>query len=252
MKVTERKPLILSYEPHLNSPRLILAWERIGYVGIRSISYLKDKLAAREFGILEPCNFYNMEIPVKEGIIELPESRQGKFYYWENTNGADLIFYAGGREPPKKRYEYASLILEAAERLGVRELYTVCAIASPGFKKDDPKVYGVVNDASLNHTLEEYQVIPLESVGLTRVSFYENRGALKVVQYPMPEKKMSLTSMNALLLSLAKERKLPGVYLLAEISPYALNISNPGSSRAVLQVLTNMLNITLDLTGMSS
>ena len=57
--------------------------------------------------------------------------------------------------------------------------------------------------------------------------------------------------MNALLLSLAKKEGILGIYLLAEVQPYAIKVANPKSSKAVLKVLTAMQNLDIDITGIN-
>jgi len=82
-------------------------------------------------------------------------------------------------------------------------------------------VFGVVNDAKLVPYLEQYPVTMIQE--------------------------RDLTSMNAVLLSLARERGLQGIYLLGEVPPYAAGRANPKSCRAVLQVLNALLGLDIDL-----
>lgn len=50
---------------------------------------------------------------------------------------------------------------------------------------------------------------------------------------------------------MAKERDIEGVCLLGEVPAYAIQIANPGASYAVLEVLTRMLGIDIELTELS-
>jgi hypothetical protein len=208
-------------EPLLKNPRLVLAWGCIGQVGIEAVTYLRDKLGAQEFAYIEPYDFYNPAIKVENGLVRELEFPQSRFYSWENNASDDLIFFIGEREPVQGRYEYANLLLEVGQRFRVPRIYTVCAFPSPISHTAEPRVFGVVNDANLVPYLEHYSVTMI------------------------PER--DLTSMNALLLGLAKERGIQGIYLLGEVPPYATTRANPKSCRAVLQVLTAMLGLGIAL-----
>ncbi len=59
---------ILSSEPDLRDPSLIIGLPDVGYVGLRVIDYLKSKLGAEEFGHIEPA-------PVLDGPMGVGEER---------------------------------------------------------------------------------------------------------------------------------------------------------------------------------
>ena len=213
--------LKIDRQPLLKNPRLVLAWGCIGQVGIEAVTYLRDKLGAEEFGHIEPYDFFDPAIEVENGLVAKPEFPQSRFYSWENSDGDDLILFIGEREPLLGRYEYANLLLEVGQRFGAPGIYTICAFPSPISHTAEPGVFGVVNDAKLVPYLEQYSVTMI------------------------PER--DLTSVNALVLALAGERGLPGIYLLGEVPPYATGRANPKSCRAVLQVLTTMLGLDIAL-----
>ncbi len=197
-----------------------MAWGCIGEVGIEVLTYLKDKLGAGEFGEIEPYDFFDVSVAVKDGLVEL-EFPRSRLYSWESREGEDLILLIGDREPPMARYEYANFLLDVAEQFAVERIYTVCAFPSSVSHTAEPRVFGVVNDAKLVKYLEQHEV---NGVG-----------------------ERDLTSMNALLLGLAQQRGFQGIYLLAEVPLYAVKRENPKSSRAVLKVLTTMLGIDIDM-----
>lgn len=57
-----------------------------------------------------------------------------------------------------------------------------------------------------------------------------------------------IAGMNGLLLSVAKERDMKGICLLGETPRYLSDMGNPIASQAVLQVLTKILEIEIDMT----
>ena len=63
----------------------------------------------------------------------------------------------------------------------------------------------------------------------------------------MPMTEGSIGGLNGLLLGVARQRGMEGVCLLGEMPIYATRIANPKASQAVLEVLTRMLGIVIDL-----
>jgi proteasome assembly chaperone (PAC2) family protein len=226
MKALAKPPLKLYKQPKLKGSRLVVAWGCIGEVGIEGAIYLRDKIDAREFAEIEPYDFFDVPTLVRDGLIQKLEFPESRFYYWKNSKGGDLIICIADYEPPKLRYEYAELILDLAQRFKVERVYTICAFPSPVHHDEEPRVFGVINNAKLVSYLKRYNVILLEE--------------------------RNLTSMNALLLSLAKKRNIQGVYLLSEVPSYTTEITNPKSCQAVLRVLTAMLGLQIDMTEISA
>lgn len=214
-------PLKLYKEPSLKSPRLVLAWGCIGQVGIEALTYLRDTLGAEEFGQIEPCDFFDFSVEVRDGLVAEIGFPQSRLYYWKNKEGDDLILFIGDREPPWRRYEYADLLLEVGERFRAQSIYTLCAFPSLISHTAEPGVFAVVNDAKLVEYMEQYHITVV--------------------------RERNLTSLNALLLSLARKRGLQGIYLLGEVPSYATKRSNPKSCKAVLRVLTAMLGVKIDM-----
>jgi proteasome assembly chaperone (PAC2) family protein len=224
MRAEMELPLKLYKKPRLKSPTLVAAWGCVGQVGIGAATYLRDKLRAEEFGEIEPYDFFDVPTPVKRGIIEPLVFPETKFYYWKDGKGADLIICMADYEPHHARYEYADLILELAVQFKIKKIYTICAFPTPIHHAAQPKVIGAVNDAKLLKYLEKHHIPPMDD--------------------------RDLTSINALLLALARQREIQSIYLLSEVPSYAMEMANPRSSQAVLRVLTAMLGIDIDMREM--
>ncbi|HIP96879.1 MAG TPA: hypothetical protein EYH32_06655, partial [Anaerolineae bacterium] len=77
----------------------------------------------------------------------------------------------------------------------------------------------------------------------TNVQLVEYLKAYKV----MPMGEGSIGGLNGLLLGVARQRGMEGVCLLGEMPIYATRIANPKASRAILEVLTKMLGLEIDL-----
>ena len=225
MKTLAKPPLKLYKRPKLKGARLVVAWGCIGEVGIEGVTYLRDKIGATEFAEIEPYDFFDVPIQVEEGVIQKLEFPESKFYYWKNRKGDDLIICIADYEPSRLRYEYAELILDVAQQFKVGKVYTICAFPSPIHHDEEPRVFGVVNNAKLIRYMKQYDVTLLGE--------------------------RSLTSMNAILLGLARKRNIRGIYLLGEVPSYTTEIANPKSCQAVLRVLTAMLDLYIDMSEIS-
>lgn len=213
----------LQKEPKLNSPYLVAAWPGMGNVALKATTYLREKLRAEEFGEIEAGGFfYPVSASIKGNVIEIPKFPKSKFYYWiDSRSFHDLVIFLGEAQPsPEKEYEFACEILDLVGKFGVKRVYTFAAMPSVMEHTNKPKVWGVVTHPSLAKDLRDYGVSLM------------NEG--------------QISGMNGLLLAVAKERGFQGICLLGELPYYTIQIENPKSSKAVLEILCKMLGIEVD------
>lgn len=153
---------ILSSEPELRDPRLIIGMPDVGYVGLRVIDFLKSKLRAEEFGRIEPQRFSAVPwVSVKNGVLEGLELLRNGFSFWKNTaGGSDLVLFRS-EQPTARPYEYVEAILDVAQHVGVRRVYIVGSFGAVGVTHlEPPGVLGVVNMPHLTELLVESGVQP--------------------------------------------------------------------------------------------
>ena len=210
-------------KPILKNPIMVAGWPGIGYVAIGAVRYLLRKLDAKLFAEIEPFTFFTYEgVAVRGGIARLPRLPESKFHYFKSDTGNDLIIFVGEAQPHGKgSEELADILLDVAEEFDVKRIYTAAAFPTSMDHKEEPKVWAVTNDELLLSLLINYNVRLL--------------------------KQGSIAGLNGLLLGFAKERKIGGICLLGETPIYTVNIENPKSSKAVLEVLTKMLGIEIDM-----
>jgi len=222
MKKRKEEVFKIYKEPKLANPCLVAAWPGIANVALGAASYLRGKLGAEEFAEIEPLSFFDLSGVFIEGnLIQSPKLPRSKFYYWKRREtGGDLIIFVGEAQPTSQGYEFANKILDLAQRFGVREVFTFAAALIPQFK-EKPRVWAAATDSQI---LSE-----LEGRGLVlKSNFY-------------------IAGMNGLLLSVAKERGMKGTCLLGETPRYLSEVGNPIASQAVLEVLTKILKIEIDM-----
>jgi hypothetical protein len=209
-------------QPKLTNPSLVAAWPGVGNVALGAARYLAEKLEAKEFAEIEPLSFFDFNaVSFVDDLIQpsiLPES---KFYYWKNKQAkGDLIILLGEAQPTSQNYEFANCVLDVAQCFAVKRAYTFAGALISHFTKQ-PKVWGAATHPELLTELEHHGVV-------LRGDFH-------------------ISGMNGFLLSVAKERGMEGICLLGEIPQQLGEIENLAASRAVLNTLTNILGIEIDM-----
>lgn len=221
-----KKDIKLYKQPHPKACDMVAAWPGIGNVSLIVAQYLKDKLPAEEIGEILPFNFFDpIGVVVRDNVIETPQFPESKFYYWQNpSTGKDIVLFIGEEQPGFKGYELAHCVLDVAQKFKVGRIYTCAAAIARIHHTEPPRVWGVATDRKLIPDLKKYEVVL--------------RGDLHIA------------GLNGLFLGVAKERGMEGVCLLGEVPAYATRIPNPKASLAILQVLTKILIINIDLSGL--
>jgi len=202
-------------KPSLRNPTLIAAWPGMGMLARMSADYLIQQLDAKQFAeIRSPSN----DIYFKDGMGELSQYRH-RFYYY-NGKQSDLIVCSGEIQPQSLSaiQQLANQVLDVAEEFGAKRVYTFAAVPNPHDVK--PRVFGVVNKPELREFLRENSVQLVSGDG-------------------------RITGLNGLLIGIAQQRKIEGICLLCEIR--YLDIPQPRSVQAVLNTLTKILGIKIDM-----
>jgi proteasome assembly chaperone (PAC2) family protein len=207
--------------PELRRPYMIAAWSGMGAVALLAANYLRQELDATFFGEIDPLGFFSpSQVLIQDGLVQEPEFPEHKFYFWRGGEAHDLVILVG-TEQPDDIYGMAVQVLDAAHRLGVERIYTAAALATFMHHAQDPMVWGTATHRPLLVEMQHYGIQILEQG--------------------------TISGLNGLLLSIARERGMEGICLLGEIPIYASQIVNPKTTRAVLQALSAMLGIRVNL-----
>lgn len=211
-----------SKEIKAKKPYMVAAWPGIGNVSLLAINYLKERLKVEEFAEIEPYEFFDPSgVVVNSNIVETPRFPQSKFYFCTKKGAKhDIIFFLGEAQPSLRSYDFAQRIVEVAKKLKVKRIFTCAAAVVRMPYAQTPKVWAVATHPSLVDELKQYDV--------------EMKGDFII------------SGLNGLLLGVAKEKGLEGICLLGEVPFYAGRVENPRASLAVLQVLSQMLDVGVD------
>ncbi len=207
---------------------LIASWPGIGNVSLIIAKYLQEKLKAVEIGYIEPFNFFDpIGVMVKDNVVEAPQFPENKFYYYRNPDAPrDLLLFIGDEQPAAKGYELAGFIMDACQHMRVKRVFTCAAAIVQMHHTEAVHVWAAATDKKLVEELKAYNVILKGQV--------------------------QIAGLNGLFLGVAREKGMDGVCLLGEVPSYATRIPNPKAALAIIEVLSEMLKLKIDLSELRS
>ncbi len=213
--------------PRLKKPYLIVAWPGMGEVAFKAASYLVEQFKAVEFADIQPENFFYLTgSVVAGGLLSAPELPKSKFYFWKNKKGKnDLIIFLSNAQPDLAQAEtYSKKILQVAKAFGADTIVSFASMPQAIEHTQDPSVWFAATSTELSNSLKKLNLNSLTDG--------------------------QISGMNGLLLGIAKREGLKGFCLLGEIPLYTIQIENPKASAAVLGVLSKVLGINIDSSGL--
>ena len=221
----EMEEIVFFKEPKLRDPYLIAAWPGMGGVAIIAAKYLIEKLKAEELGFISPEEFFELNgVYVQDSVVKDFQFPENKLYFAEGKGSRDWIIFTGESQPAANGYLLANFVLDVAEKFDVKRVHTFAAAPTHIHHTKKPRVSAAVTNSELLSELALYNINQL--------------------------KEGSISGMNGLLLGAAKHRNIEGICLLGEIPVYTTHIANPRSSKAVLEALTQISDLEIDLNDM--
>ncbi len=230
---------VLYEEPQMEEPVLICSWSGIGNIGLVAVDTLQGQVSAKEMGEIEPWYFFDpRKATVKDGHLHELEFPKSKFYY-QNLPQKNAVFFVGEEQPGQmgkmhasgeKAYQMASMVLDVAEKMGIKKIYTSGACVAAVHHQVKPRVIAV---ASSDKLLQETKTIPnVYSMGEAT-----EEGGEGVI-----------TGLNGLLLAMAKKRGLEAACLMGEIPDWLSRapFPYPRASQSVMEAFSHLLGANLD------
>jgi len=207
----------------LNSPIFLPCWPGMGEVAIKAGLFLKEALSFKPFARLQNSGFFEPQaITTRKGIVGLPRIEEGTFYYCKRPlPQKDLILFLAEAQPPmEKAHQLGKLIIDYVATLKVSRIFTFAAFPQPIEHTQGSSVWVTATDRQTLDELSKYNIKVLDEG--------------------------QISGLNGLILGLAKERRIKGACFLGEIPFYTIQIENPKSTLAVLEVLANYLKLSFD------
>ena len=164
-------------------------------------------------------------------VFEFRELPYNKFYYWKNPatkssqESHDLIIFISSAQPDlSKAEDYCQRIISLAKSFKVKSIIGFAAMPQPIDHTQESRAWFTPSTSELLNSLKKYN-LNLMSEG-------------------------QISGMNGLFLGIAKREGINGFCLLGEIPLYTIQIENPKGSCAVLEALSKILNIKIDLANL--
>lgn len=162
MKKSDGEQVIVSKEPKLNSPCLVAAWPGVANVALEATTYLKDKLEAEEFARIQAPSFFEVTgVYVEKNLIQPPRLPENKLYFWKRKGkgkGSDLVIFLAEAQPSSMSREFADILLDLVQGLGVKTVYTCAAALIPHFP-EEPRVWAAATDTGLLEETEKQGLV---------------------------------------------------------------------------------------------
>ena len=232
---------------------MLCGWAGIGNVGLAAIGTLRRLVRASEFGEIEPYGYFEpSKVVVRNGLIGQMRF-PGTTFYSHSLPDRDLLLLVGEQQPmdDRKAYRMANEVLDVAQMIGCRRIYTSAASVTTIHHRVKPRVWAVPNNPDLLAEVRRYGNTILMSeaeTGETRDTADEAGG-----DEPSPVATGSgggvISGLNGILLGVAKNRGIEAICLMGEV-PYYLQAAPwpyPKASISVLEVLGRVLRLPMDL-----
>ncbi|MDL1971487.1 MAG: PAC2 family protein [Candidatus Desulfofervidaceae bacterium] len=200
---------------------LLACWPGMGYVASSVAKYLKNHLPAELIASISPNELFQLPgISVKSGLIEPIFIPKSEFYLWQREDKSLLIFIGESQPVLGKEFVLANTILDFAQAHGVKRVFTAAAMPLEISHKDTPGVWAVGSDETVTNMLTQNDIRLM--------------------------KRGTISGMNGSFLGVAKEKGFEAICLLGEIPFYTVQIENPKTTKAVIEVFTMLTGITVD------
>jgi uncharacterized protein len=202
-----------------NKPILIEGLPGLGLVGKIALRYLIKQLKAQKFAYLYSPHFPYFVLVNKKGNVRL---LRGAFYYVKNPDGPNDVFLFTGDSQSQTiegQYEIAEKMLIFAKKHNVQSIATI-----GGYRMEIQGKPKVIVAGTTREILDR---------ALAAGATVSSTGS-------------PIVGTAGLILGLARFKKIDALCLLGETRGY---LPDPLAARSVVEVLKNMFNLKIDLTG---
>lgn len=213
--------IVINYleRPKLKDPIFIEGLPGIGNVGKLAAEHLIDELGGKKFAEIV-SKYFPPQILVQDGGLVKLVNNELWYVQGAGNGGVDLIFLVGDFQGmnPEGQYELSDFVVQVLKELGTKRIFTLGGYGV-GRIVEAPKVYGAATDKALIKEMEAYGVV-----------------------FSRGEPGSGIVGASGLLLGLGALHNIQSVCFMGETSGYFVD---PKSARAVLEVLTKSLGVTV-------
>lgn len=206
----------------LREPWLVTAWPGPGGVALAAAGHLIDTLRATLAWNVDPTPYFPLEeVRVREGMLQPARRPRASFFVWRSPAGPrDLVVFLAEAVPMRNTRRLCAEIIDAAARLQVRRIIPFASVGTRMHPAETPRVFGAADSSeALREMLRAGADSPDDG---------------------------SIEGINGGLLAMAAARDVPSSCLTVELPLFAMNLPNPCSARALLNVFAALADIRLD------
>lgn len=207
-------------KPKLKNSILVEGLPGIGLVGKLAVQHMLDELKAKKFLELYSSYLPPQVFVQKEGTIKLVNM---ELYYWKNKKN-DLILLIGDFQgiTPRSQYLLSDKIIEICKEFDLKKIFTLGGLGTGNMVKT-PRVFGAATNKKLVEDLKKYDVV------------FRGGGAI--------------FGAAGLLIGLGMQKGYDGICLMGETHGQIIDAK---AAEAVLNVLTKILDIKIDMTKLAN
>jgi len=213
----------MSTKDDKSRPLLVAVWPGMGQVALTAGYYLMSRLHMHETKPLPSQDLFDVDqVDIQDGLVQTARLPKTRIFLWKDPEKRqDVIVLIGEAQPPAGKLTFCERLLDYAERLGVREVYTFAAMVTDSGLRAPARVCGVATHAEGRDRIRKAGVDIL-SAG-------------------------HLTGLNGILLGVAAQRGLQGIGLLGEMPAIVAQVPFAKASAAVLGVFGRLTGVRLEL-----
>ncbi|UCD03396.1 MAG: proteasome assembly chaperone family protein [Candidatus Aenigmatarchaeota archaeon] len=210
-------------KPRLSKPLLLVGLPGVGNIGRVAVGYLVSELKAKKFAELHSKWFFPFVVLHDKSVASLLKN---ELYYYKGKKAGerDMIFLVGDCQSlsPQGHYEVIDVIMDFAEKLGVKEIITVGGLAT-GELDSAKGLIGAVSDEKVMKKYRKYKI-----------------------DFNAGEKVGYIVGAAGLMLGIGKERGIEGLCLLGQTSGFPI-VTDPKAAESALDVLVKMFGLKIDM-----
>lgn len=205
------------------APLLVAVWPGMGQVALTAGYYLMSRLHMHETTPLPAQDLFDIDqVDVEDGLVRTARLPKTRIFLWKDpAKKRDIIVLIGEAQPPAGKLLFCERLLDYAEQLGVREVFTFAAMATDVSLRAPARVFGVAT----------------EEAGRERL----RQGGVDILSTG------HITGMNGVLLGVVADRGLQGIGLLGEMPAIVTQVPFAKASSAVLEVFGRLTGIPIEL-----
>ncbi len=204
-------------------PLLVAVWPGLGQVALTAGYYFMSKLHMQETEPLPAQDLFDVDqVDIQEGLVRTARLPTSRLFRWKDpAKKRDLIVLIGEAQPPAGKLTFCGRLLDYAQRLGVKEVYTFAAMADDVPLRSPSRVFGI---ATHPEGREKLRRAGIEVLSSGRIS-----------------------GMNGVLLGIAAQKGFRGIGLLGEMPALMTPVPFAKASCAVLEAFCRLSGVQIEL-----